>query len=77
MALKDALDSIPIRGRAAKCRICALIAELPEDEGAYLADAARKGSGVSLPRLAEGLKLEGHGRLADSIRHHRYVCGNA
>ena len=77
MAFKDTLDAIPASGKSHTCRICQLIAELPEPDSSHLKAAAMRHSGVSLPRLVEALMAEGHGNLTHSAKHHRYICGNS
>lgn len=74
MALKDALTEIDGRpGRRRTCRICTLIAELPEDEGAALAATCRDGN-AGPKAITDILTDEGYPGLFHAVKHHLYVC---
>lgn len=77
MAFKDALQQAT-QIKTSRCRICAIISDLPEPDAGDLAAASRQGSGVKLKDVVAALEIEGFGDdLFNAARHHRYSCPNA
>lgn len=77
MAFKDSLAKTHHPSRPTGCRICALIADLPEPDSTDLAAAAKRGSGVALKSIVEALDMEGYPNMFNPLRHHLYNCANS